>query len=114
MSLSKAYKIVQKKYMKNKEEEPTDDKLKKLLRKESYSVDYLITTLKDVYPYSLLDFSIIKKSIETLNNKREELIDNMNFLKSLDEREIVIYKKLKEVEQLKYTEAEIKKVEKNI
>ena len=35
----------------------------------------------------------------------------MNFLKSLDEREIVIYKKLKEVEQLKYTEAEIKKVE---
>ena len=84
-----------------KEEEPTNNKLKQLLMKESYSVDYLITTLKDVYPFSLLDYSLLKKSSRELNERRSELIDNMHFLKSLDEREIVIYKKLKEIENSK-------------
>ena len=49
-----------------------------------------------------------------LNVKREELIDHMNFLKKLDEREIVIYKKLKEIEKSKFNKKDLNKVSKNI
>ena len=45
---------------------------------------------------------------------REEIIDHMNFLKKLDEREIVIYKKLKEIEKSKFNKKDLNKVSKNI
>ena len=41
---------------------------------------------------------------EELNNKRTELIDHMEFLKRLDNREIVIYKKLQEIQKNKFDE----------
>ena len=48
--------------------------------------------------YSLMSFS--KDHFEELNNKRTELIDHMEYLKRLDNREIVIYKKLQEIQRI--------------
>ena len=47
---------------------------------------------------------------EELNNKRTELIDHMEFLKRLDNREIVIYKKLQEIQKNKFDEKTLDRV----
>jgi len=117
LSVHKAYVEVQTKYM-NKNgsvnKEDSEKKLVKFLKKEKPPTDTLINTIKNIYPYSLLDYSSINKSKEELKNKRDELIDNMNFLKSLDEREIVIYKKLKEIQNSNFEEKDLESVSKNI
>jgi len=118
ISVHKAYKLVQEKYMEgSKKTEDIDsqkDRIKRFIHKESPSVEVLVSALKDKFPYSLLDYKSLDKTSDELMDKREELIDNMNLLKKLDEREIVIYKKLKEIERSKFDEKDLKKVSKNI
>ena len=118
ISVHQAYKLVQKKYMngssKNGNSDSQKDTIKKFLKKENPSVDTIVSALKDVYPFSFLDYNGLEKSFELLSEKREELIDNMNFLKKLDEKEIVIYKKLKEIQKSNFKKSDLEKVGRNI
>lgn len=115
LSVNKAYLIVQKKYMKGGKDDDGSkkDSVVKFLKKNKPSVDDLVSALKDVYPYSTLNLGKLVDENE-LNDKRDELIDHMNFLKKLDEREIVIYKKLKEIEKSKFNKKDLNKISKNI
>lgn len=117
LSVYQAYKEVQSKYINNNgsvNNEESEQKLTKFLKKEKPSTDAVISSLKNLYPYSLLDYSSINKSKDKLKKKRDDLIDNMSFLKSLDEREIVIYKKLKEIQNSNFKEKDLERVSKNI
>ncbi len=70
LSVSKAYKQVQEKYITKKEIDKDDvqkSKLKKFLENESIDLGNLIETLNDTYPYSLLDIS--SKDVEELKKK---------------------------------------------
>ena len=58
--------------------------------------------------------NISTDDLEGLIEQRQELIDNMEFLKKLDNQEIVIYKKLKEVEHQKFKDKELQSVYDNI
>jgi len=118
ISVHKAYQHIQEKYMKSKKDsfetkEQSKEKLVKYLKKEKPSTEVVLDALKSTYPYSLIDYSTLKQDSKG-EKKRTELIDHMNFLKSLDEREIVIYKKLKEIQNSKFDTKDLKKVSKNI
>ena len=70
LSVSKAYKIVQEKYITKKERDKDDiqkSKLKKFLENEKIDLGNLIETLGDTYPYSLLDINA--KDVEELKKK---------------------------------------------
>ena len=70
LSVSKAYKIVQDKYISKKEIDKDDvqkSKLKKFLENEKIELSNLIETLGNTYPYSLLDISA--KDVEELKKK---------------------------------------------
>ena len=117
ISVYKAYMYVQKTYMKKDEidnKTSKKDEVVKFLRKNKPSIENLVSALKDVYPYSTLDYKDFGSQSESIEQKRNELIDNMNFLKKLDEREIVIYKKLKEIERSKFKEDDLSRISKNI
>lgn len=117
ISVPQAYKYVQKTYMKKGEfdnKTSKKDEIVKFLKKEKPSVDMLVSALKDVFPYSTLNLDDIEKYSDELNQKREGLINHMNFLKKLDEREIVIYKKLKEMEKSNFEDKDLKRISDNI
>tara|TARA_B100001250_G_scaffold331698_2_gene296914 strand:+ start:1331 stop:3157 length:1827 start_codon:yes stop_codon:yes gene_type:complete len=117
LSVPKAYEYIQKTYMNRGEPKDKTSKknhLVKYLKKENPSVDELTSALKDVYPYSLMKFPKLGKSFEELNEKRDDLVNHMNFLKKLDEKEIVIYKKLKEIENSKFNQNDLDNISKNI
>jgi len=70
LSVSKAYKQVQEKYMTKKDKDEDDiqkSKLKKFLETENIELDNLIDTLQDTYPYSLLN--ITSDKVEDLKKK---------------------------------------------
>lgn len=118
-SVNKAYKFVQDKYMKSKKDTFVDDskseeRLIKYLKKEQPPSNVVVKALESIYPYSLLDYSSLSNNNDKVKKKRTDLIDHMNFLKSLDEREIVIYKKLKEIQSSKFEEKDLQRVSKNI
>jgi hypothetical protein len=68
----------------------------------------LIDVLKNTHPYSQLE--VVVKHNEEFENTREELIDHLDFLKSLDAQEIVIYQKLEEIQNKNYSKSKLKKV----
>jgi len=111
MSVSQAYKQVQKKYISRNRKSPDEVlkvKLRNFIRNEEVDSDLLLDVLKDTYPFSLM--SISTDDLERLEEQRQELIDNMDFLKKLDNEEIVIYKKLKEIEKQNFKDKELQKV----
>ena len=117
ISVYKAYLHVQKTYMNKGEVDnktSKKDDIVKFIKREKPSVDVLVSALKDIYPYSTLNFDDIQKNSDELNEKREDLINHMNFLKKLDEREIVIYKKLKEMEKSDFKDKDLKRISENI
>ena len=82
--------------------------MKNFIRNEDIDTNVLIDVLNDTYPFSLMNIST--DDLEELEEQRQELIDNMEFLKKLDNQEIVIYKKLKEVEHQKFKDKELQSV----
>jgi len=118
ISVHQAYKNIQEKYMKDVKKGDDKDlqknRIKKFLDKENPSVDILVSALKDKFPFSLWDYNSLEISSDKLMGKRDELIDNMNLLKKLDEKEIVIYKKLKEIQRSKFEDNDLKKISNNI
>ena len=112
LSVQGAYKIVQEKYITNRKRQTNEEKvktqLKKFLQKNKVSNDTLIDVLKNTHPYSQLE--IVVKKNEEFENKRQELIDHLDFLKSLDANEITIYQKLEEIERKNYSKQKLKRV----
>jgi hypothetical protein len=112
LSVPQAYKIVQEKYIHNRKRQSDDEKLKtklkKFLKSNDVSNDILIDVLKNTHPYSQLE--VVVKHNEEFENTREELIDHLDFLKSLDAQEIVIYQKLEEIQNKNYSKSKLKKV----
>lgn len=111
LSVSKAYSIIRSKYMKPKtitDDQQMESKIHSFIDREKPSMEVLVRSLKNHYPFSLMNFSM--DQFEELNNKRTELIDHMEFLKRLDNREIVIYKKLQEIQKNKFDEKTLDRV----
>lgn len=105
LSVSKAYSVIRSKYMKPKvitDDDQMESKIHKFLDREKPSSEVMMKSLRSHYPYSLMNFNM--DQFEELNNKRTELIDHMEYLKRLDNREIVIYKKLQEIQKNKFDE----------
>lgn len=111
ISVSQAYKLVQKKYISRNRKSPDEVlkvKLRNFIRNEEIDTDVLLDVLNDTYPFSLMNIST--DDLEQLEEQRQELIDNMDFLKKLDNEEIVIYKKLKEIEKQDFKDKELQNV----
>ena len=112
ISVPKAYKIVQEKYIKNRKRgdkvQQVKTKLRKFLKREEITNEILIDVLGNTYPYSQLDIKIVED--EELIKRRTELVEHLDFLKSLDEREIVLYQKLAEIKRQKYDKRTLKRV----
>ena len=110
LTINKALELC-KKPNKPKPQNKTDNQLKKLKgilpkvdRKD------LLELLKTTYPYSIMgsysklskttSFEFDEGKFERLEKRREEMISNLEFLKSLDAREILMYNKVDEVNNL--------------
>ena len=92
----------------SKSDKPIDDSYKhmKTLKGVLPKIDRkdLLGVLKSTYPYSLMgSYSKLAKStsfefdedkFQRLEKKRREMIDNLDFLKSLDAKEILMYNKV--------------------
>ena len=84
LSVSKAYSIIRSKYMKPKtitDDQQMESKIHSFIDREKPSMEVLVRSLKNHYPFSLMNFSM--DQFEELNNKRTELIDHMEFLKAI-------------------------------
>ena len=96
LSVNKAYEIVREKYFntKKKVKDGFEVEFKKVLKKYQPERTKIDDVIKKVYPYSISTSDEINPK---LMEKRDELIENLEFLKSLDSKELVIYRKLKEI-----------------
>lgn len=111
-TITTAYKMVQKRYMKRNKnitkDDRTDYKIRSLINDLKPSEDVLVSSLKKLYPYNLIHFDTSK--LDEYKDKRDELIDNLKKIKSLDEQEVVRYRKLKEIQSMKYDKKLAKKL----
>ena len=110
LTLNKAFELCSEPN-KSKSEIIADNQLKKL-KSVLPKVDSkdLIELLKTTYPYSIMgsysklskttSFEFNEEKFQRLEKKRDEMISNLEFLKSLDAREILIYNKVDEVNNL--------------
>ena len=115
LSVSKAYSVIRSKYMKPKvitDDQQMESKIHSFLDREKPNTEVMLKSLQNHYPYSLMNFSM--NQYEELNNKRTELIDHMEYLKRLDNREIVIYKKLKEIQKNKFDDKTLDRIHNKI
>lgn len=85
-------------------------KFRKILKEHNPNTDIIKNVLSKTYPYSFEHLVEInqKLKISKLEDKRTELIEHLDFLKSLDAHQEVLYKKLKEIEYNKFNEFNIK------
>ena len=84
----------------------------------------LLELLKTTYPYSILgSYSKLSKStsfefdenkFKRLEKKRDEMVSNLEFLKTLDSREILMYNKVDEVQNLNISKTTKDAVYKNL
>ena len=98
LSVNKAYEIVREKYFntKKKVKDGFEVEFKHILKKYQPERTKIDDVIKKVYPYSISTSDEINPK---LMEKRDELIENLEFLKSLDSKELVIYRKLKEIKR---------------
>ena len=96
ISVNQAYQIVRQKYItktNDDDKEIFNRKMTQLLKKYSPSQDEIKQVLCRTFPYSV-------SNIENGEDKRDELVNHLDNLKKLDEREIVQYRKYKEIQAL--------------
>ena len=94
VSVNQAYQIVRQKYItktNDDDKEIFNRKLTQLLKKYSPSQDDIKDVMSRIYPFSV---SNIVDGVE----KRDELVNHLDNLKKLDEREIVQYRKYRELQ----------------
>ena len=114
-TITTAYKMVQNRYMKKlnvSKGDKTDYKLRSFLKDDKPSPEALIQTLKKSYPYNFIKYDT--SQMNEWDEKRDELIDNLKFYKSLDEQEIVRVRKWEEIKTSKFDTKLKKKVKKEI
>ena len=87
-------------------------KLRSFLKDDKPSPEALIQTLKKSYPYNFIKYDT--SQMNEWDEKRDELIDNLKFYKSLDEQEIVRVRKWEEIKTSKFDTKLKKKVKKEI
>lgn len=107
LTINKAYQLCFQS-PKEKTDKSEINKVKSSLKK--VESNELVEVLKNTYPYSLMvsysshtdttTFTFNDTRFNTLNERREALKDNLEFLKKLDARELLIYKKVEEVKNL--------------
>ena len=110
LSVNKAYQIVREKYINKSTTEDKEvfvRKLTKLLKDFQPTKDEIRQILSKIYPYSV-------SNLPSGELKRDELIYHLNQLKKLDEREIVQYRKYREIEKLNPDMGLVNKLEKQI
>jgi hypothetical protein len=96
MSVHKAYDIVREKYINttsSDDKEQFSKKLSKLLKNYQPSDLEIKEVLSRTYPYSV-------SNLKDGEEKRDELVSHLDSLKRLDEREIVQYRKYRELQSL--------------
>ena len=96
VSVNQAYQIVRQKYItktNDDDKEIFNRKLTQLLKKYSPSQDDIKDVMSRIYPFSV-------SNIENGEDKRDELVSHLDNLKKLDEREIVQYRKYREIQSL--------------
>ncbi len=110
MSINKALQICTEKTSASKHDYRTKDlsKLKTLLKR--VDKHELLDLMRSTYPYSIMgtyskvskttSFDFDEDKFKRLDEKRTELIKNLDYLKSLDAREILLYQKVDEVKSL--------------
>ena len=94
VSVNQAYQIVRQKYItktNDDDKEIFNRKLTQLLKKYSPSQDDIKDVMSRIYPFSV-------SNIENGEDKRDELVNHLDNLKKLDEREIVQYRKYRELQ----------------
>jgi len=96
ISVNQAYQLVRKKYINTTDTDDTKEfnkKLTKLLKTYQPTETEIKNVMVRTYPYSV-------SNIENGVDKRDELVNHLDNLKKLDEREIVQYRKYKEIQSL--------------
>ena len=96
MSVNKAYEIIKSKYINTTsvdDKEQFSRKLSKLLKEYQPSNDEIEVVMSKTYPYSVSNLPQGKE-------KRDDLLNHLINLKRLDEREIVQYRKYRELQSL--------------
>jgi len=96
MSVHKAYDIVREKYIRTSsldDKQQFSNKLSKLLKDYQPSDLEIKEVLSRTYPYSV-------SNLKDGEEKRDELVSHLDSLKRLDEREIVQYRKYRELQSL--------------
>ena len=94
VSVNQAYQIVRQKYItktNDDDKEIFNRKLTQLLKKYSPSQDDIKDVMSRIYPFSV-------SNIENGEDKRDELVSHLDNLKKLDERELVQYRKYRELQ----------------
>jgi hypothetical protein len=105
LSINKAYDLVREKYISNGEQKSDKDvfqsKFSKLLDDYKPSMKDIDDVLKKKHPYN---FQRIKGvgTDHKLDDKREEFIEHMDFLKSMNVNQELLYKKQKEIQSHKF------------
>ena len=96
MSVNKAYEIIKSKYINTTsvdDKEQFSRKLSKLLKEYQPSNDEIEVVMSKTYPYSV-------SNLPQGEEKRDDLLNHLINLKRLDEREIVQYRKYRELQSL--------------
>jgi len=120
LSIHEAYERVREKHMKKNESTKSNfgNLFRNLLNKEEPEFKDVIDTLLTTYPYSLklqkMGTQLKDKSVPMLEDKRTELIDNLEFLKKLPAKQEVVYKKMKEIERSRFNRGDVERTKYNI
>ena len=111
-SLNQAYELVRMKYILNGEEksdkEVFQSKFSKLLDTYKPSMEDIDEVLKKKYPYN---FQLVVQMNHKLEDKRNEFIEHLDFLKSMNVNQELLYKKQKEVQSHKFNPKLLKECE---
>jgi len=110
LSVHQAYEIVREKYMTKTDvdaKEVFNKKLIKLLKTYQPTENEIYDVMNKVYPFSV-------SNILDGEDKRNEFVAHLDNLKRLDEREIVQYRKYKEISGSKHNQKRVDELEKTL
>ena len=107
ISVAKAYEKVRSKFIQNKNTIPPgksfDNKFRKLLKEYEPSVVNIQNVMKETFPYNFAQH----KNEDELYEKRAELIEHLEYLKTLDSRELMELQKQDELKNTEYEKEEL-------
>ena len=113
LTINQAYQMVRDKHMTSKKSSKSmfSSKFKRLLNSEKPPLEEIQSVLKSTYPYSV---QLLVNPDLKFDDKRSELIDNLEMLKTLNSKQEVVYKKLKEIENSNFNPFAVQQTRDNI